>query len=64
VNNELERMCMEAVVALFKVQSQHLPGGTEEIQEKTQPLSGLRFEPPEYEAGVLTTRPRRTVIWC
>jgi hypothetical protein len=36
VNNELERMWKETVVAQFKVLSRHLPGGTEGNHEKTQ----------------------------
>jgi hypothetical protein len=38
VNNELESMWKEAVMAQFKVLSRHLPGGTDEIHEK--PRSG------------------------
>jgi hypothetical protein len=45
-----------------------LPGGTEEYHEKASVrIAGLRAEiwtrkePPEYDAGVLTTRPRRSV---
>jgi hypothetical protein len=49
----------------FKVPSCHLPGGTEENHEKLQDNrpSGrdLYPEPPEYEAGVLTKLPRRSV---
>jgi hypothetical protein len=33
MNSELERMWKEAAVALFKVLSQHLLGGTEENHE-------------------------------
>jgi hypothetical protein len=33
MNNKLERIWKEAVVPLFKVLCQHLPGGTEENQE-------------------------------
>jgi hypothetical protein len=33
-NNELEMELNEAVVASFKVLSRHLPGGTEENQDK------------------------------
>jgi hypothetical protein len=36
VNNELERMRKEVVMAEFKVLSRHLPGGTEENHEKLQ----------------------------
>jgi hypothetical protein len=34
--DELERMWMEAVMALFKVLFLHLPGGTEENHKKPQ----------------------------
>jgi hypothetical protein len=47
VNNELERMWKEAVVAKFMVLSRHLPGGTKENHEKPQsgqPVSGPRIE--------------------
>jgi hypothetical protein len=46
VNNKLERMWKEAVVAKSKEPSR--PGGTEENHENPQsgqPVSGLRFEP-------------------
>jgi hypothetical protein len=51
----------------FKVLSQHSPGGTEENHEHLSrdsrfPDKDLNPEPLEYEAGVLTTRPRRSVI--
>jgi hypothetical protein len=36
VNNELERMWEEAVMAQFKVISWHSPGGTDENHEKPQ----------------------------
>jgi hypothetical protein len=66
VSNELERMWKEAVVA-FKVLSRQLPGETERNHETPVRIVGLRDEicnpgPPEYEAGVLTTRPRRSVV--
>jgi hypothetical protein len=46
MNNDLARICLEVVVAEVKVGllSWHLPGGTEEKQEKAQsqyPASGL-----------------------
>jgi hypothetical protein len=49
-----------------KALSRNLPGGTEENHEKISqdirsPGSDLNPGPPEYEAGVLTTRPRRSV---
>jgi hypothetical protein len=42
MNNELERIWKEAVVASYKVLSQHLPGGTEKIHETPVRLAGLR----------------------
>jgi hypothetical protein len=47
----------------FKVLSWRLPGGTEENHKKLSQISwslgrDLNLGPPEYEAGVLTTRPR------
>jgi hypothetical protein len=60
VNDALERMRKEAVVALFKVLPRHLPGGTEEKQKITQdrrsPGRDLNPGPPEYETGVLATQ--------
>jgi hypothetical protein len=35
MNDELDRIFKEAVVAYFKVLSQHLPGGAKENHEKT-----------------------------
>jgi hypothetical protein len=43
----------------FKVQSRHSPGGTEENHGHRDRKSNPA--PPEYEVGVLTTRPRRSV---
>jgi hypothetical protein len=51
----------------LKALSRKLPGGAEENHEKSLRTAGLRAEmctnpgPPEHEAGVLTTRPRRSV---
>jgi hypothetical protein len=51
----------------FKELSRHSPGGTEEkIREISISLAGrldryMNPGPPEYEAGVLTTRTRRAV---
>jgi hypothetical protein len=60
VNYELEMTLKEAAVASFNVLSLHLPGGTEENHEKPQdsrsPGRYLNPGPPEYKAGVLTTR--------
>jgi hypothetical protein len=36
MNDELERMCKEAVVAQFKVLPRHLPGENEENHETPQ----------------------------
>jgi hypothetical protein len=50
----------------FKVLSRHLPGGTEENNQKPQdnrsPGQDLNPGTPENEAGVLTTRPRCLVM--
>jgi hypothetical protein len=43
VNDELERMWKEAVVAYFKVLLQHSIGGTEENHDKLR-IAGLRAE--------------------
>jgi hypothetical protein len=53
----------------FKVLSQHLPQGTEENhKEKSQnswsPGWDLYLRHPEYETGVLTTQPQRSVMLC
>jgi hypothetical protein len=53
----------------FKVLSLHLLGGTEETHENLNqnsrsPVRELKPGPPDYEAGMLTTQPRRSVyIW-
>jgi hypothetical protein len=50
----------------FKLLSLHSPGGTKEIHEGTQgswsPGQDLNPGSPEYEAGVLTARSRRSVF--
>jgi hypothetical protein len=65
VNDKLERMWKVAVVAYFKQLSQYFPRETEEKHKKSQssrsPCRDLNPGLPEYEAGVLTTRPRRSV---
>jgi hypothetical protein len=66
VNTELERICKVAVVAYLKVLSRHLPGRTEENHENLSqvsrsPVRDLNPGTPEYEAGVLSTRPRLSV---
>jgi hypothetical protein len=61
MNNELERMWKEMVMAQFTALSKHLPGGTRKTTKRpcsqdSQPLSqDLNQRPPEYEAGALTT---------
>jgi hypothetical protein len=52
----------------FKVLTRHSSGGTEEIhdnlcQDSRFPCLNLYPGPPEYEAGVLTIRLRRTILW-
>jgi hypothetical protein len=47
VNDEMERIRKEAVMAQFKALSQHLLGGNEEEHKKPQseyPVFRLRFE--------------------
>jgi hypothetical protein len=68
-NDELKRIWNEAVVAQFKVKSQHLPGGTEKthknfIYDNPSPGRDLNPGPSEYEAGVFTNQPRRSVPHC
>jgi hypothetical protein len=62
MNDELETIWKEAVVAKCKVPSQHLNIGTEENHEEPQDSLSqerdLNSGHPEYEACVLTTRPR------
>jgi hypothetical protein len=66
VNDELERIVKRRSSHMFKVLAGHSTGGTEESQEtisqdSQSPGRDLNPEAPEYEAGVLTTRPRRSV---
>jgi hypothetical protein len=63
VNDLLESMWKEVVMALFKVLSWNLPRRTEENHEDLSQDSRslgreLNLNPPEYEAGVLTTQPQ------
>jgi hypothetical protein len=49
----------------FKALSLHSPGGTEENYKKlTQDSRDLNPGPPEYETGMLTTLPRRSMAGC
>jgi hypothetical protein len=52
----------------FKLLSRHEPRRTEETYEKPQASRStgreLNPRPPEYDAGVLTTQPRRSVEPC
>jgi hypothetical protein len=53
MNNELEGMCREATVALFKIPSRYLLGGTEEncenlSQDSLWPGRGSNKAPPDY----------------
>jgi hypothetical protein len=65
VNDELERTWNEVTWPNFKVLSRHLPGETEENHNLSQgsrsPGRDLNQGPLQYEAGVLNTRPRRSV---
>jgi hypothetical protein len=53
-------------VAYSKVLSSYLPGGIEKnhknlSQDSPSPGRGMNPGPPEYEAGMLNTRPQRSV---
>jgi hypothetical protein len=51
MNNELERIWKEDVVAQFKILAQHLPGRTKKSHKRTQSgmlVSGQRFEPWDF----------------
>jgi hypothetical protein len=66
VNDELERISKEAVVAYFKPILRRLSGGTEENhvnQSQGGRSTGHDLNPGslEYEAGALTTRPPRSI---
>jgi hypothetical protein len=56
-------------VALFKALPPHLPGETEESNEKLIQVSwssgrDLILGPSEYDAEMLSTRPRHSVLVC
>jgi hypothetical protein len=60
VNNELDRVWKEAVMALFEVLSWHLPEGlrktTKDLgQNSWSPGRDLNPGPPEYKGGVFTS---------
>jgi hypothetical protein len=62
MTNKLKRMWKKAVVTWFKVQSWNLFRGTEQDHENLSKYSqfqglDLNTVSPEYEAGMLTTRP-------
>jgi hypothetical protein len=56
---------MEVVVAQFKDLFRHFPEGTEKkkisVLDSRSPGQDSNRRPPEYEAGVLITRPRHSV---
>jgi hypothetical protein len=67
VNEELESMLKEVDVAQYKVLSQRLLGGSLEdylklSQDCRSPGRDLNLGPAEYKVGLLTTRPRRSVL--
>jgi hypothetical protein len=54
VNNELERMWKEVVMAQFKVLSCHLPGQTKEnYKKKLRIFRVLNWEPPRHRSEAL-----------
>jgi hypothetical protein len=68
INNELERIWKEVVVAYFEVLSQHLPGGGWKSHEKDQSGLSVRLgqdsnqERHEYEPSLLR-QPVRCFVW-
>jgi hypothetical protein len=66
MDNELEMMWTEAVVAKFLVLSRYLPAETQEYHKNLSyrwPAGrNLNMKPTKYETGVLTTRLQRSVI--
>jgi hypothetical protein len=68
VNDEFENMWKDAVVALFRELTQHLPRGTEKNHENLSrdsryPSRELNTGPPKYATGKLTTLPRRSMTY-
>jgi hypothetical protein len=66
VNNELERTWKDAVLAYFKIRFQLLPGANEENYENFSENSRSSDResnsgPPEYETGLIITRPQSSV---
>jgi hypothetical protein len=57
MNNELEKIWNDGAVAIFKVLSPQLSVGTEETHENPQDSRDFNPGPPDYEAGLLITRP-------
>jgi hypothetical protein len=69
MNDGVENIWVEAVMALFKVLSRHLPGRTGENYEHVKqdirsPGRDLNPGLSEYEAGMLTTGPQCSVDIC
>jgi hypothetical protein len=66
VNDKLETMRKEVIVAYVKVLCRHLRIETEENHENLSQDSRSpdRDLLPQYEAGVLTTRPQSSVTVC
>lgn len=63
MNNELENMWKEAVVAFFEVISQYLPGGgLRKTTTKSVMIAGLLAEIWTSRTRVVTTCPRRLVF--
>jgi hypothetical protein len=69
VNDELARRGRKRPWPNFKVISQHLLGGTEKShkilsQDSLSPDRDFNPGPPEYIAGVLTTRQQRSLTYA
>jgi hypothetical protein len=56
MNDEMERICKEAIMTYYKALSRDLPGGTEENRETLQ--SGSPVSRKIFEAGTSQTKSR------
>jgi hypothetical protein len=62
VNDELQRMWKETVVASFKVQFRHFPGGTDENHEKSQ-SAVCSVSRPRFEFCASGIQDRNFAVW-
>jgi hypothetical protein len=65
MNNEFKRIWKEAIVAYPGICLEGLRKSTKKLSQDSRSLGrDLNLSPPEYEAGVLTTRLRNTITIC